>query len=307
MNGKFIIGIIFCTLVFVCVFFSCDKPHELKTEPHQSRLVVHAYIGTGEHFEVAVGKSMPSVGVVLPDSLIAIKNALVVLFENGIRRDTLQYDNVKFVYKSSKVKAISGNEYKVTVEAVGFPGVEATAKAPFPVPLTSAKIHKNARIDDVGQMLDDVTFKFTDPGSAQNYYRVELNRNRVYGPGNFCVYTYDPIVEQFQEDLSPFESGSCIDNNTVLFTDATFNGSAKEITISGYTGELDELIDRNVIYRPYVKTYNISPEYYQYIKDGISLDLAQNNPFAQPFPIKGNVKNGYGMFTIFGVATDTLR
>lgn len=307
MNRKFANSIIFWTVIFICLLFSCDKPYELNTEPHQSRLVVHAYVGTGQFFEVAVGKSMPSEGVVLPDSLIAIKNALVVLFENGIRRDTLQYDNVKFVYRSSKVTAVSGDEYKVTVDAAGFQGVEATAKAPFPVPLTSAKIHKNARIDDVGQMLDDVTFKFTDPGSAQNYYRVEVNRNLIYGPGNFCVYTYDPIVEQFQEDLSPFESGSCIDNTLVLFTDATFNGLAKEITISGYTGALDELTDRNIIYRPYIKIYNVAPEYYQYIKDGISLDLAQNNPFAQPFPIKGNVKNGYGMFTIFGIATDTLR
>jgi hypothetical protein len=307
MSTKYIIKLVFGVLVALYVFCSCDKPHELNLGPHQPRLVVHAYVATGDFFEVAVGRTLPAVGVIPPDSNIAISDALVVLFENGVRRDTLQYDKRELVYRSSSVTAITGNEYKVMVEAAGFPGVEAIATAPSLVPLTLVKFRKNARVDDLGRSLDDVTVRFTDPLLTRNFYRVELNRNKIYGSTGFCVYTYDPIIEQYQENLSPFESGSCIISTAVLFTDATFSGSEKEITLSGSSDDLAEYEYRNVIHRPYLKTYNISQELYDYIKDGISLDIVQNNPFAQPFPIKGNVRNGYGMFTIFAVTTDTLR
>lgn len=289
------------------VYSSCERPVDLNLPPHDPRLVIHAYVSTGELFEVAIGKTLPSVGVIPVDTAIAIDNARVILLENGVRKDTLTFYSGVRVYRSADIKPISGNIYKIIVEAPGFPSVEAEATAPAEIPTSSVIRRKKIRVSEDGFLLDDVTFRFTDPASTQNYYSTELNTSPPFGNYNFCVYTYDPVVEQYQGDLSPFQGESCIRNTEVLFTDNSFNGVEKEITISSSSDGLADVHYDNRIYRPYLKKYNISKDFYTYIKDGVSVGLLQDNPFAQPFMIRGNVKNGYGLFTIFSTTTDTLR
>jgi hypothetical protein len=260
-------------------------------------------------FVIAVTKTIASTAQVVFVDETFIENAVAVLYENGVIKDTLDYDPGEKRYRSV-VMAVSGRTYRLTVEAPGFMTVEATAIAPLEIPTTSISHIRNARLDADGMPLDDVTFRFTDPAVEKNYYLAELN-SATWGGGftsNFCVYSYDAVIEQFQGSLDPFENGDCILNTEVLYTDPAFNGRTKEITLSTNDANLmafeDPLTGDSI--RSYLKNYNLSEDYYKYIKSGIGLELVDENPFIEPVVRKGNVKNGYGLFTVYSAAVDTL-
>src|SRR5690348_8374165 len=103
---------------------SCYGDPDIKLPPQQSKLVVHAYVGTGDYFSLAVTKSSTSTGVIPSDYYNYIRNAQVVLFENGVAKDTLRYDSTKERYVSARVIAVTGRTYKITVTDAGFDGVE---------------------------------------------------------------------------------------------------------------------------------------------------------------------------------------
>lgn len=292
----------------LCQLWGCEKPKSINLPEHQPKLVLHGYIGTGEPFKVSVGKTSINEGFIADDSTLLINNALVIIYENGIIKDTLDFNSRSKRYESSTIIAMAGVTYRVTVQATGFTTVESTATAPSFVPTNSVMRIRNARVDELGNSQDDIRFSFTDPPAEKNYYLAELNTYQ-FGtiPNSFCVYTYDPSVDKHQGNLDPFESANCIDSREFIFTDKLFNGATKELTISAASFNLQSFTVGNRIYRPYLKKYTISEGYFQYINDAITLDVLKDNPFSRPYTIPGNVKNGYGLFTIFSAVTDTLR
>jgi hypothetical protein len=285
----------------------CEKPKNITLPEHQPKLVLHAYVALGEGFKVSIGKTAINEGIIADDSTLLIKNALVVLYENGLIKDTLDFSSILEQYWS-RIPATAGMTYRITVQAPGFTSVEATALAPSFVPTNSVVRIRNVRLDDLGNPQDDITFSFTDPPAEKNYYLAELNTYQ-FGtiPNEFCVYTYDASVDRHQGNLDPFETSSCIDNREFIFTDKLFNGNTKELTISVGSNDLKEYNIGNRIYRPVLKKYAISQEFFQYINDGITLGVLKDNPFSRPYTIPGNVKNGYGLFTVYSTVTDTLR
>jgi hypothetical protein len=290
------------------LLYSCEKPKNISLPAHQAKLVLHGYINLGDTFRVAVGKTTINLGIIPADSTLIVTNALVILFENGVIKDTLTYNRTIKRYESSHIVAVPGVVYKVMVQSSGFTTIEATATAPSFVPTNSLTRTPDARFDESGNSLDDITFSFTDPPAENNYYLAELN-SFLSGTTSrdFCVFTYDPAVDLHQGSLDPFEIGSCINNREFIFSDRLFDGTTKELIISTNSNELKTFVDGNRIYRPYLKKYTISQDFFQYVSDRITLNVIDNNPFSQPYTIPGNVKNGYGLFTVFSAVTDTIR
>jgi hypothetical protein len=296
-----------CVVCVLCQLCYCEKPKNIKLPELQPKLVLHGYIGTGDPFQVAIGKTTLNEGIIADDSTLLIKNAIVILYENGVMKDTLDFNSSNKRYESN-ILATAGMTYRVTAQAPGFTMVEASATAPSFVPTNSVVRVRSARFDNLGNPQDDITFSFTDPPAEKNYYLSELN-NFNYGPvpNSFCVYTYDPSVEKHQGNLDPFQNANCIGNREFIFTDRLFDGATKELTMSAGSNDLQNATVGNRIYRPYLKKYTISPEFFQYINDAITLDALKDNPFSQPYTIPGNVKNGYGLFTVYSAVVDTLR
>lgn len=292
---------------FIGAVSSCEHDTALKLPAHTSRLVVHGYVETGSVFKIAVGKTFAA-DVLLPPGDTYISNATVALYENGMLKETLLYDAAQKRYISISTSAIAGKIYRITVAAPGYETVEATTAAPFPVNTVSVSYIKNARTDQNGALLNDIIFRFRDPVAETNYYIAEINRAAPYSY-SFCVYTYEPAVEKFQPALNPFESGFCIDNKEILFSDKSFNGVSKEITISSTQYGMTEITDpfSGTLYRPFLKRYSITEEFYRYIKTVIGIKGINEDPFSQPVSTYTNVKKGYGLFTVFSTVTDTLR
>jgi hypothetical protein len=129
-------------------------------------------------------------------------------------------------------------------------------------------------------------------------------------PTSMCVYSYDPVIDQAKSDLLPFDEGYCLESEEILFTDKSFNGSLKTITLSGDTYDLSAFYTYwpTKIHRPCLKLYSINEDYYNYLKRTISIGISNDEFFAFSNPVtpKGNVVNGFGIFTVFAVTVDSL-
>ena len=293
--------------MLIATFISyCTKPGDVTLPPYEARLALHGYVAVGDTFKIALGKTMKLDALQPPDSTY-VTNGWMVLYDNNGFLDSLKYNANERMYVSGRVVAVSGKSYRVRAGALGFPEVEATAVAPFPIPTVSLSHSKGTRRTAGNILLDDVKFSFNDPAAENNFYLAAL-----YGTnGSSCVFTYDPSVEKYTENLVPFDNGSCIDNEQILFTDKTFNGKLKELTLSTYSTSLMPYTDPSsgAVYRPYLKRYHITEEYYRYFKTAINQDqVFEEGPMlTDPRTAKGNVRNGYGLFTVFAVVTDSVR
>jgi hypothetical protein len=122
-----------------------------------------------------------------------------------------------------------------------------------------------------------------------------------------CAYTYDPVIEKYTASMLPFDQNSCINSDQIIFTDKIFNGAVKEIVLSAGNSEMKAYTDPSgIIYKPYLKRYNVSKEHYVYFKNALAADANTVPTFSNPVSVKGNVKNGYGLFSIYLVTTDSI-
>src|SRR5688572_25660617 len=271
---KQIIQIIKLVFVMGCIAsFSCTRKSDIRLPEHTPTLVLHAYMNVGDTFRVMLGKTFradkwESIG----DSFV--DNGWVLLYEGDIFKDSLRYDAGLKQYLSSHVVAKSGKTYRVVAGAQNFATVEASATSPQPVSTISIHRIKNARMHASGSSLDDIKYIYNDPANEKNYYLAALY-SAVPGNGFTCVYTYDPSVEKYTQSLIPFDQDGCIGNHEILFTDKSFNGKQKELTISTYTYMLEKVQDpfNGRIYKPYFKKFNIAEEHYKYFKNTNTLSL----------------------------------
>ena len=211
-------------------------------------------------------------------------------------------------YIATHAIAKLGKTYKIMAGAPDFATIEAIASAPQPVNTIGLNHLKNARSDVSGMPLDDITFSFMDPENENNFYLSALFP-AMPGISYPCIYTYDPSVEKYTEGFLPFDQNNCIFSQEIMYTDKSFNGKLKQITLSTNSYTLQPYVEpwTGDTLKPYIKRLSISEEYYRYFRNTLTLYLNSGGPtLSDPIIIKGNVKNGYGIFTIFTSVTDTL-
>ena len=286
---------------------ACTRKSDVVLPPHTPTLVLHSYMNVGDVFSAYLGKTIP-MDAWVGDSATFIKDGWMKLYENGVLIDSLIYDPPSSTYRATFAVAQLGKNYKLVAGAPGFTEVEATAKAPLPVTTIGMNHLRNARNDVSGNPLDDITFSFIDPSTEKNFYLAALY---PAFPGMYylCVYTYDPSVEKYTEGLLPFDNNSCIGNQEILFTDKSFNGQLKQITLSSDSYSLQSYVDPMTgnLMKPFLKRYSINEDYYKYFKQTYTLYLNSGGPtLSDPVIIKGNVTTGYGLFTIYTSITDSL-
>lgn len=288
------------------VVVACKKPANIDLPEHKPALVMHGLVATGDTFVIALGKTIPSQGPLALEHQTYVTNGWVLLYEGNVFLDSLKYDAATERYVSSNRVAFPGRTYTIKAGAPGYPTAEAESIAPAPVPTISFARKQKMRKSTSGGWLDDLTFTFNDPTVERNYYIAA-----VHGPGgNFgimCVYSYDPAVEKYSNELLAFDGTSCIDNDRIMYNDKTFNGSLKELTVSADAYALEPYRDsQGNTWRAYLKRYHVTEEYYRYFRSSARPMLETGPGFFEPHMVKGNVRNGYGLFTVFSASTDTI-
>jgi hypothetical protein len=108
--------------------------------------------------------------------------------------------------------------------------------------------------------------------------------------------------------VNPILFEDCIDRELML-ADARFNGAVKELIIFIRTHELEPVLNPvdGKHYKAVVELNNITAEQFRYRKSYRAYRDSDGNPFAEPVLVYTNIKNGYGLFSTYNLAVDTIR
>jgi hypothetical protein len=294
---------------------ACEKTVKVDIPTKPPKLVVNGLLEKGETILMHIGKSR---GVLEPDnyttSLIeqyTVKNAVVVLFENGVSIDTLAYRASDYTYYSPRSRvARDGATYKIKATAPGFTmTAEAESQVPSQSVIAGVTWNRRVRNDSEGYPLDDITIRLNDPASEKNFYLVQVHGASPYTQyGYFCVSSTDKDLEPTAE-TDPLDPDNCYNAYRMLMKDQNFNGGLKQLKLSVSSSILDSQFNPSTgnMNNGYVKVYRITEDQFRFFKSMDAYDSGSENPFAEPTNVFTNVKNGYGIFSISTVAVDTLR
>jgi hypothetical protein len=307
--------LVYLFAIILFSLFACEKVVYIKIPQKDPKLVVNAELAKDSLIILGVGKSRHVLdNVYSSPSYIEefmVSNATPVIYENGIAIDTLVYVASDYQYKSMRNKKILlGNTYSIKVTAPGFKDVTAESIVPTQSVIAEVNRIKNARTNSNGEQVDEITIKLNDPAEV-NFYLIRFYTASYssYG-GSYtigCVSTTDKDIETTGDESDPTAEDNCYDGGNLLMKDINFNNRQKQLKFSIESNQLTEYYNNGRMYRPYVKVYRITEAYFKFLKSRAIYDGANDNPFAEPANVYTNIKDGYGIFSAYTVATDTLR
>jgi hypothetical protein len=285
---------------------ACEREAQVDLPPHQSKLVINAQQAQNRLFSIRVSRSVGITETILPnEQQFNISNAFVLLKQNDIIVDTLKYNSSNNRYEGKRTRSASGNRYTVEAAAPGYLTAEGMSELPSLLQPVSVSLKRNARTGASGEALDEISIKLNDDGSKSNYYLLRVRQ--ATGEYANCIQTNDKDVERLVYS-DPFDTEECLDGNRLLFADKNFNGSTKTVILYVNTYEMNEFTNsQGRKLKPTIELLHITEDYFRYIKSVNAYDNATDNPFAEPVNLLTNIKNGYGFFTTFALAVDTLR
>ena len=169
-----------------------------------------------------------------------VKDAVVVIYENGIPYDTLVYQP-NYIYKSPQNKSIrDGYTYSVKVSATGFTSVEASAIVPSVSEAPGVTRVKDARVTSYGEHQDEVTVTLNDP-TEKNFYLLQIyHADAGFGGSTeypiYCASTTDKDLEKAQvvfgsQDGTPQVQLTFTSEGTKIFGDITKRNVGKPVAI----------------------------------------------------------------------------
>jgi len=295
---------------------ACEKNIKVDIPQRDPRLVINAWLAKDSIIELTVGKSRNVLQA--PDQTgsmqeaYLVKNAIAKVFENNVLIDTLVYNSLTMTYKSPlKRRVKAGATYSITVTAPGFAVAEGGTLVPSQSIINSVSRVREARQTADGYKQDEITIRIDDPAGEENYYLVQLFGSAFsgsQGSGIYCVSTTDKDLEPIGDNADPLSTDNCYDGTSLLMKDANFNGKQKLIRlyVDSYA-----LMDMNApgaaIRHPYVVVNRITADYFRFVKSYHVYYNSADNPFAEPVNVYTNIRNGYGSFSAYTRAVDTLR
>lgn len=223
-----------------------------------------------------------------------LPDARILVYENGILKDSLLYQSLDQIYSSTQFNWLNGATYQLVASAPGKKTVDATDVMPLRIePENIVRIH-NAKsftipeMDNATVLCDEVSFTFKDPGAAKNYYSFDFLIGGGGGFGHVGVICNDADVQNEVNDNDP-SSTNALRYGTLYLDDLNFNGQTKKITlyVPSNPGGIDPY---NLIFT------HLSESSYKYSRTFSLYQDTQGNPFSEPVQVYSNVKNGAGIF-----------
>ena len=295
------------------ILVSCEKDVTVKVPPQPVKLVINGITGINTPFSVTVGKTAGILEPTSPQSY-QVTNAMVQLYENNLLKDTLVFNVNSHTYdvKHNTIPK-PGFTYLINVSAPDFITAESATITPADIIIENVTTRANVRTDADGNMYDEVKIRFTDNASISNYYLINLRRPFNGGNGNihyediYCMHSMDKDIDR-RNNADPTDFENCIDREFFM-TDKYFNGMSKEMIVFIRHDDLKPVINSfdNREYKAVVELNNITSDHYKYRRSYTAYQDAEENPFAEPVLLFTNVKNGYGIFSTYNLAIDTIR
>lgn len=296
----------FIPVLLAVVAVSCERDVAVDVPAHEGRLVVNAQWQQDSLYTARITKSRG----ILDDQprngrADVVNNALVVVLENNIAIDTLRFQPQREWYQSRNRRPVPGRTYGIKVTAPSLPDATASSQMLMPIKPKQVTVQRRARRNADGQWQGKITIVLQDP-AEKNFY---LFRIRNAGYSGSCVATNDPDIEQVG-NTGIFGDNSCFEQDALLFADRNFNGREKTIVLFVDDLALEPITISTSpmrVRRSWLETVHVQENFFQYLKALAGYRSVDDFPFAEPVNVPNNVTNGYGFFTAFPAAVDTLR
>lgn len=282
-------------LTFILLSTSCIKEVDYLAPPFTSQLVLSAIINPDSLIKAHVGKTI----AITDTSSAIVENASVLLFENGVPIDTLDYQSDGWYV--SDVYPQVGFSYRLETFYPGFSSVSSECKVPPPPQIDSFFFIVGETLDQEGLPITRFTLRLNDPDPNINYYELIL----------YSGNPLDPIIQpmptttiiQLDDPTLIADANWNYAPSTLFFSDALFNGMTGEVSFNMKWGGYPTVDSPPY----YIELRNISSSYYQYLKSWSVHRFNQNStqntqdPLTllfqgDPVELYSNVNNGYGIF-----------
>lgn len=268
-----------CSEDFFETVIDADPP------PFTPKVVAHAYIGN-LHDSIPVLTLTKNREIFnANDQHSVIANADISIFKNEQQSGIFRFENGVYIADPVDIFDQVGAEYKISINAPGFPVAEARQTKMAPVFIDTAIFVSNIAIDEDGQRFDGYRIRLMDPPGTEDYYM--LTCSRIYPNGEFA-FTYD------LESIDPLMR-SAIDG-ALVFSDDSFDGKSREFDV--YAWNIADPVGSLRF-----DLWHISRELFQY---QLSIYQYLNNEFeffSEPVVIFSNVDQGLGIFSISSVTS----
>lgn len=278
-----------------------DPARPPKTDP---QLVVHCYLSPQDTVLTAVvSRSRTSVGVQVDSTQFnPVPDARVTLSE-GNRSLILSFEPKLALYQANArlfaVKA--GHTYTLSVELPDGQRATAGSIVPSTVPTPDVLLDSTVNSASVAGVDYFVRLRWQDPAGEVNYYQVagDNEYSSIYRPfGSSVEVPYQAVNEVVFQGY----------NESPFLTDANRDGQV----ISSSRGKLQLYATTNPpsITPPFllnVYLLTVNRAYYDYYEMVLSQARNDDNPFAEPMLIRGNIDGALGCFGAYNRATVRFR
>ncbi len=297
-------------ILLVCLFcVNCGvKEISLDFPEHISKPVINSFIKKDSTISLKITISEP----VLEKENTTITNATVILLEDELFVDSLQYSNGQY---NSNTIAKTNSTYQITASISGYEELSAQDQVPpLPIILTSS-FKDSVYLDDDNEYLSQLTITLQDPPGINNFYELKLGVKYKGSPESGAIFSDVVFYDYINNDVVLQNEGQLDLDNFVhpVFSDALFDGTTYTLRINYepdfYLYVEGEDIDTN--YDLIVTLRSVSESYYNYRKDlTIHLDNQLGGIWegvGQPTEMYSNINNGYGVFVAYSQVIDTLQ
>jgi len=308
---------------------SCDFQVSEEFKPaYKPQITVNALFTENQEWQVFVSKNVPA--WIQNNHLSAtntdhfIKDAKVLLYENGTLRATLPYEERQIqvynyainpnsipCYTLPSLFPRSKQKYSIKVMADGLSTVEAEGQIPAPISIGDISYRKEATQID-GFPLYHVTFSFKDDPTENNYYMLKVVSEEEH-KGSFreiaisSIRTDDSVLKSglnfWERNQFDTEAGG-VRYAFLAFPDDLFRGGGTSVSFSvqgsSFANEVKPARQRILL-------YTMEESMYQYFSTSLRQELYSSDIFLGILPIESNIKNGLGIFAGYQVASFVIE
>jgi hypothetical protein len=300
MNRKYLI-LLFAAVSILCMS-SCEKAINVNIPPQTSKLTINCVAEVGMPFYLLAGRT-GSLKDRNTNPDLAIGNAVVKLYVDGVYTETMKYQQSFGYYSVAIVEA--GKKYSVEVSAPSYGDASASAVAPVPVAISNVVRTYAVRKDENGNFQDALDISFSDPSAAGDFYIININapQDSMYHNYGFCVNSPDVSIETPEGDIG--DVNTCLSSGGIFMRDVLFNGGKKEIRFYVNSDILGPFFNGTDSVYATMELYHVSEDYFRYVQTQRVAADTDGNPFAEPVNVYSNVSNGYGIFSI--ISSDIME
>lgn len=277
-------------LTFVLAMTSCSEDFfsttlEIDPPAYTPQIVTHAFLNF-DNKEINIQVSETTSITDVNNNGNNRSDAIVTLFNESDETQVIEATASAFSdFNFGQFNIITAdNEYKLNVSVPGYDEIAfASQTIPSNVVIKDIVFKEDGGIDNEGDDRSAVNIVIEDLANEENFYEIFVmiaNENNSY----FTTFasSNDPVVSRGYN------------YNSILLSDATFNGEDKELKVQMYP-----ITNAEAENRLFIKFRTVTKEYYQFSKTLERFDESKDNPFATPIQIYTNFENGIGVFSVF--------